>query len=482
MISQSKLDFFIKNNINVLFIGRHGVGKTSAVKEAFNRHNLNWLYFSVSTMDPWVDFVGLPKERTDENNLTYLDLVRPKVFAEDKVEAIFLDEYNRGVDKVRNAVLELIQFKSINGKKFNNLRFVWAAINPEDDITQYDVAKLDWAQKDRFQAHITVPYEIDKNYFLDKYAGQGPELVNNICTWWNELDNSVRDTISPRRVEYILEMYLMGGDIRDVVPETANVTYLINILQKGSISGRLQDIVKNNDIKAAKKIVKNDTEYTEAIKYIVKDSDLADYFIPLINPEKKTALVMDNIESDSLKDICSQYHNSKQIELMLRPYYESFETKHNIQMAIPFMNSENYGKSANSVREFVGKKERIENFIEYINNIGCEQNCSLEVRENTYKYILENICLIGNFNVGDAMITIVFFGKLLRFLSHELKMDNNAIKLVLKEKFTNIIPIFNACLKVLPKEQNDIRSCDFWKMISAQIIKCELEEYIWIPN
>ena len=46
-----------------------------------------------------------------------------------KIIDIF-DELNRAKPKVRNAVMELIQFRSINGIKFNNLRMIWAAINP----------------------------------------------------------------------------------------------------------------------------------------------------------------------------------------------------------------------------------------------------------------------------------------------------------------------------------------------------------------
>ena len=44
-----------------------------------------------------------------------------------------MDEFSRAHKKVRNAVMELIQFKSINGRKFKNLKIVWAAINPDDD-------------------------------------------------------------------------------------------------------------------------------------------------------------------------------------------------------------------------------------------------------------------------------------------------------------------------------------------------------------
>ena len=125
-LKNEKLDFWIQNSYNVLFVGKHGVGKTSIIKNAFERAGLRWKYFSASTLDPWVDLVGVPKEiQTEEGN--YLDLVRPKEFQYDEVDALFFDEFNRSHKKVRNAVMELLQFKSINGKKFNNLKIVWAA-------------------------------------------------------------------------------------------------------------------------------------------------------------------------------------------------------------------------------------------------------------------------------------------------------------------------------------------------------------------
>ncbi len=66
MIDDHKLDFWIQQNMNVLFSGKHGVGKTTMVIDAFNRNSLKWMYFSAATMDPWVDFIGVPKEMKDE--------------------------------------------------------------------------------------------------------------------------------------------------------------------------------------------------------------------------------------------------------------------------------------------------------------------------------------------------------------------------------------------------------------------------------
>ena len=82
-LKDEKLDFWIKNNVNVLMTGRHGVGKTAVILQAFERAHLRYKYFSAATLDPWVDLVGVPKEVKNEDGTSYLDLVRPKEFQND---------------------------------------------------------------------------------------------------------------------------------------------------------------------------------------------------------------------------------------------------------------------------------------------------------------------------------------------------------------------------------------------------------------
>ena len=96
----TNFDFWINNDLNVLLRGKHGVGKTAMVIDAFERNGLKYKYFSAATMDPWVDFIGVPKEKTNGNGESYLDLVRPKEFQDDEVEAIFMDEFSRAHKKV----------------------------------------------------------------------------------------------------------------------------------------------------------------------------------------------------------------------------------------------------------------------------------------------------------------------------------------------------------------------------------------------
>ena len=288
MITDAKMKFWIDNNLNVLFVGEAGVGKTARVKEAFDQAGLKWLYFSAATLDPWVDFIGIPKEAQDEKGNKYIELIRPKPFAEDQVEAIFLDEFNRSPKKVRNAVLELLQFKSINGKKFNNLRMVWAAINPDDvkvegsDEYEYDVERLDPAQKDRFEIQVDVPYKPDKGFFLKKF---GEDLCENAIDWWNDLEPKTKRFVSPRRLDYALGVYVKGGDIRDVLPANVNVSKLITELKNGSYVKLMKAVFAQQNVEEGKKFLAVRNNYDNTIQRILKSEDMIRFFVPCIKEE-----------------------------------------------------------------------------------------------------------------------------------------------------------------------------------------------------
>jgi hypothetical protein len=287
MISKEKLDFWISNGLNVLFVGKHGVGKTTIVTEAFDRAGLKWLYYSASTMDPWVDMIGVPKERKAEDGSSYLDLVRPKEFQNDEVEALFFDEFNRSHKKIRNAVMELIQFRSINGKKFKNLKLVWAAINPEDE-DEYDVEKLDPAQEDRFHIKVDVPYKPHLPYFNSKY---GKGNAKAAVSWWGELPVAQKGTVSPRRLDYALDVHTRNGDIRDVLPHGTNVAKLITFLKSGPIKEALQKFVDSNDIEGARTFLQQENNFAAARDHLIKKDVWIPFFVPLLANEKLVLLM-----------------------------------------------------------------------------------------------------------------------------------------------------------------------------------------------
>lgn len=286
---KEQLKLYAEHNFNVLLIGPHGVGKTEIIKELSEDLGYKMQYFSASTMDPWVDFIGVPKEKT-ENGVSYLDLVRPKAFADDDVEMIFLDELSRAHKKVVNAVFELIQFKSINGRKFNNLKLVWAAINPYDDDHTYDVERLDPALLDRFHVHIEVPNQLNRDYFNAKF-----EKAKIAMEWWEALPEEQKKLVSPRRLDYALQVYQQNGDLSHVLHASTNVNKLKTMLGNNiSYNGSLMDLLKKGDLKLAKSFISNENNYEGCIKDILKSDELTTMFIPLLTQEKFNKLSTNN--------------------------------------------------------------------------------------------------------------------------------------------------------------------------------------------
>ena len=306
----AKYNFWIKNNINVLFIGKHGVGKTESVKEKFNEHfGDRWLYFSASTMDPWVDFVRVPKEMIDpDTGNSYLGLVRPKMLANDEVEAIVIDEYNRSSPKVKNSVMELIQFKSINGKKFNNLKIIWAMVNPDDDET-YDVERLDPAQKDRFQVHVYYPYEVNREYFIKKYGFEG----ETACMWWDKQDEEIKNQISPRRLAYAMDMYNLQGDLSDVLPHETNFEELLTQLTNGSFLEKLKVLFALKDDKKTAEALASENFVYATEKYIMENNDYLAYFVPMYPKDRLVNLFLNNEKVRRYFDEHEDYRNFQQI-------------------------------------------------------------------------------------------------------------------------------------------------------------------------
>lgn len=117
-LRDEKLDFWIQHSLNVLFVGHYGAGKTTRILDAFKRNKLKFKYFSAATMDPWCDFIGVPKVVSDENG-PYLDYVLPRDFRDDTIEAIYMDEFNRcltGDTLIQLADGESVQIKELVGK------------------------------------------------------------------------------------------------------------------------------------------------------------------------------------------------------------------------------------------------------------------------------------------------------------------------------------------------------------------------------
>lgn len=280
------LKFWIENKWNVLMTSEKGVGKSAIITDAFNeaygKQGEDWLYFSAATLDPWVDFVGIPRIVTDpETGVQFIDLVRPKAFAYDKVKAIFFDEYNRAPTKVLNATMELLQFKSINGHRFEQLEVVWAAVNPADPDKTYAVETLDPAHTDRFIIQISIDSQPDKAYFAQKY----PHTYAQALEWWAKLGPKLQKHCSPRRLDYALEVYEKGGSLKHVLDEQTNPSKLIDQLKVGPIRAEIKALhAKKDYVTATAKLAQ--PNYFAAAKEYIFNPECFDFFVPCIPKEE----------------------------------------------------------------------------------------------------------------------------------------------------------------------------------------------------
>lgn len=207
---ENKLLDYATHSLNVLLVGAHGIGKTALVKETSKKLGLKLQYYSASTLDPWADLVGIPVPDKDRK---VVDFYRPVAIQD--AEFIFFDELNRAHPKVLQTLLEIIQFKSINGVKLDKLKMVWGAINPPGG--EYQVEDLDPALVDRFHVYIKMNAELNKKY-LKTVMSESTFL--SLREWWsNDCSAEQRQVISPRRVEYLGLLIEKGLPWKDCLPQ-----------------------------------------------------------------------------------------------------------------------------------------------------------------------------------------------------------------------------------------------------------------------
>lgn len=199
---------YTRLGMNVMLVGKHGVGKTSAIQAACKREGWNMWYASAPLLDPDIDLGGIPVPDKETGKLRFY--TQPQLF---EAEVIFLDELNRASPRTLNMIFELVQFKSIHGKKLPKLRAVHTGINPPGQ-GQYDVQTLDDALLDRFHAFIEMRAEFPTAVIHPLMGDAKTEVMKQ---WYEQHLTNV--FVSPRRMVYAAELHLAGMPIERAFTE-----------------------------------------------------------------------------------------------------------------------------------------------------------------------------------------------------------------------------------------------------------------------
>lgn len=419
-------------NYNVLFEGRPGVGKTSIIHEAFTKNGLKYKYFSASTMDPWTDLVGIPKtiEVTDYNGqkVQAVDLIPPADLVINKYDAIFIDELNRAPPKVLNALMEVLQFKSINGKPVP-FKFIWAAINPFEENDEYQVEPLDPAFKDRFQIQIKMPYKLDSAYLKAKFGA----ISTPFMEWWNEQPEAVQFQISPRRLHDAIDFHKRGGDFKDMLYH-GNLDGLNKIINEKSELILLEQAHLNNEQGNLSRILSKNISKTVST-YLSQGKNLEELFEHVNEDWLSSSALKDTKFFDKLNDFIQKSKNSEVVEKanrIVRSIYDSNPKSgfviRNLDKFMPVLTSE-------EKQVIEDKKEELKNLAFSEVNIAPEDKKQAQMLRNisqllypTHSTLPAQSKINPEFDINQIQVTCTsLYSNLTRFL-------NSGVSFILSEE------------------------------------------------
>ncbi len=132
-------DFAIENGFNLMNFGDAGIGKTDIFLQRCGVAKRRGIYLNLSVIEA-PDLMGL-MEKTAEGKTRYClpekfrrigEPLRPGESADDGGDVLVVDELDKAKPELQNPMLELFQYRSINGEKLN-IKTVLATGNLPDE-------------------------------------------------------------------------------------------------------------------------------------------------------------------------------------------------------------------------------------------------------------------------------------------------------------------------------------------------------------
>lgn len=257
-----------KKRHNMMLTGTHGVGKTTLVQRIVQmlKQLQPAVYLSCSTIDPWVDIVGIPVPKGDK-----LKFVKREDLL--KARTLVLDEINRSHPKVQNSLLEIVQFRTVNGEALTNLEWVVAMRNPGGGNSKYQVSELDPAMVDRFKARISLEANPSVDYYVAQKIPRGVAVA--LVDWWmKDLKDEQREDVTPRTLEAIGSLIADELDWKFAIGDDLGVP-LIGLTERlaGSAASKYEGLI-------LRKIARKTRTYS---KLAASDSDFAVHLVEECN-------------------------------------------------------------------------------------------------------------------------------------------------------------------------------------------------------
>lgn len=112
--------FFVTSHQNLFLFGRRGVGKTHIAIQAAQECDLKVNYINLSVIER-PDLAGYPDMNAPGNIITFKSpFFLPQLLGSAKADSIILfDEVDKAPPEVTAPLLEILQFRKINGQKLN---------------------------------------------------------------------------------------------------------------------------------------------------------------------------------------------------------------------------------------------------------------------------------------------------------------------------------------------------------------------------
>lgn len=150
--------FFINSEKNLFLFGRRGTGKTDICMQAVKKCGFNLIYINLSVLER-VDLNGYPDINNVSNTIQFkLPKYLPPLENNKANSVILFDEIDKAPLELMGPLLEILQFKTINGTPLNIVSCILTGNLLEENVGSYPINK---ALLDRGAKYI-LKFEFDK--------------------------------------------------------------------------------------------------------------------------------------------------------------------------------------------------------------------------------------------------------------------------------------------------------------------------------